>query len=348
MFATSVDQLGCCKNVKFRVETTSDSPVYNAPFRQPPALAKIADDELQALEKANIIRKGRAGTWTSQGFVIKQKGGFRFVVNYKNVNSQTKLLKFPLARIDDLLDSFQGAKYFSTIDLRKGFHQFEIEEEDKHKLGFITKNGVWEYNRMPFGVTNGPTFFSAVMQNILGDLPFIKIYVDDFAIASKDETSHLEHIIAVFERLKEHNLKINPEKCIFFSIEIKILGFIIDQHGIKMDPEKVSAIKNRKEPRNVKELQSFLGLTGFYRRFVEAYAKICAPLHRLTSAKQRWEWHQECKEAFYALIEKIISYPILRLPNFDLPFILNVDASHTALGATLAHKDEETGLEYAC
>jgi hypothetical protein len=187
--------------VKFRVETTSDTPVYNAPFRQPPALAKIADDELQALEKANLIRKGRAGTWTSQGFVIKQKGGFRFVVNYKNVNSQTKLLKFPLARIDDLLDSFQGAKYFSTIDLRKGFHQFEIEEEDKHKLGFITKNGVWEYNRMPFGVTNGPTFFSAVMQSILGDLPFIKIYVDDFAIASKDETSHLEHIIAVFERL---------------------------------------------------------------------------------------------------------------------------------------------------
>jgi hypothetical protein len=102
-------------------------------------LAKIANDELQALEKANIIRKGRAGTWTSQGFVIKQKGGFRFVVNYNNVNSQTKLLKFPLARIDDLLDSFQGAKYFSTIDLRKGFHQFEIEEEDKHKLGFITK-----------------------------------------------------------------------------------------------------------------------------------------------------------------------------------------------------------------
>ena len=171
MFATSVEQLGCCKNVKFRVETTSVSPVYNAPFREPPALAKIADDELQALEKANIKRKGRAGTWTSQGFVIKQKGGFRFVVNYKNVNSQTKLLKFPLARIDDLLDSFQGAKYFSTIDLRKGFHQFEIEEEDK--LGFITKNGVWEYNRMPFGVTNGPTFFSAVMQNILGDLPVI-------------------------------------------------------------------------------------------------------------------------------------------------------------------------------
>lgn len=121
------------------------------------------------------------------------------------------------------------------------------------------------------------------MQNILGDLPFVKIYIDDFSIASSNESGHFEHIKAVFDRLAEYDLKINPEKCVFFATQIKILGFIIDQEGMKMDPEKVEAIVNRKEPTNLKELQSWLGCTNFYRKFIKDYSKITAPLHRLTS-----------------------------------------------------------------
>ena len=348
IFATSIEELGCCKNVKFRVETTSDEPIHNTPYRQSPPLAKISEEELDALFKAGFIRRGSAGTWTSSGYTIKQNGKYRFVVNYKDVNERTKPLKHPIGRIDDLLDSFQGAFIFSTVDLRKGFHQLEIEESDKYKLGFITRNGVWEYNRLPFGVTNGPTFFSAVMQNILGDLPYVKIYIDDFSIASKSEDEHLQHIKTVFKRLEEHNLKLNPEKCVFFARSIKILGFIIDQNGIKMDPEKVEAIKNRKEPVNLKDLQSFLGLANFYRKFIKDYAKITAPLHRLTANQQKWHWSTECKEAFIKLKELIVSYPILRLPNYDLPFFIYCDASFISLGAMLGQVCPKTSLEYTC
>jgi hypothetical protein len=172
----------------------------------------VSEEEIASLLKAGFIRKGSAGTWTHSGYTIKQKGKYRFVVNFKDVNVRTKQLKFPLGRIDDLLDSFQGSTIFSTFDLRKGFHQLEIEETDKYKLGFITRNGVWEYNRVLFSVTNGPTFFSAVMQNILGDLKYVKIYFDDISIASSNNEQHLEHIATVFKRLEENNLKINPDK----------------------------------------------------------------------------------------------------------------------------------------
>lgn len=348
LFAVTVEQLGCCKGVKFRVETTSDEPIYNTPYRQSPVLSKVSEEEIASLLKAGFIRKGSAGTWTHSGYTIKQKGKYRFVVNYKDVNARTKQLKFPLGRIDDLLDSFQGSTIFSTIDLRKGFHQLEIEETDKYKLGFITRNGVWEYNRVPFGVTNGPTFFSAVMQNILGDLKYVKIYVDDISIASSNNEQHLEHIATVFKRLEVNNLKINPDKCVFFAESIKLLGFIIDHEGLIMDHEKVEAIVNRKEPTNLKELQSWLELTNFYRKFVESYAKIMAPLHKLTASQQKWSWTIECKEAFELFKQKIVSYPILRLPNYDLPFYIYCDASFISLGAMLGQKCPITSLEYTC
>ena len=347
-FATSIEQIGCIKGVKFRVETTSEQPVYSTPYRQPPALATITKEELKILEKAGIIRKGRAGTWTCPGYTLKQNGKYRFVCNYKKVNDVTKLLKFPLPRIDDLLDSFYGSIIFSLLDLRRGFHHGEVWEEHKHKLGFITQEGVYEWNRIPFGVCNGPSFFSSIMQNILGDLPWVKFYIDDLAVASNSHEEHLEHLKILFQRLNEHNLKINPDKCVFFAEEIKLLGHIISKDGIKMDPAKVEAIKNRKPPTNVKEVLIFLGMTGYYRRFVVGYASIVAPLHRLTSTKVVFIWATECQEAFDKLKEIITSYPILRIPDFNKPFILHCDASFVALGCTLAQIDEESNLEYAC
>ena len=186
------------------------------------------------------------------------------------------------------------------------------------------------------------------MQNILGDLPFVKIYIDDFSIASSNESEHFEHIKAVFNRLAEYDLKINPEKCVFFATQIKILGFIIDQEGMKMDPEKVEAIVNRKEPTNLKELQSWLGCTNFYRKFIKDYSKITAPLHRLTSNQQRWHWPTPCKEAFVKLKEIISSYPILRLPNFSLPFHIYTDSSFISFGGMLGQICPETQLGYTC
>ena len=347
IFAATVEQLQYCKNVTFKIETTSETPIFSTPYRQPPKLLKEMKSELDSLLKAGIISPAPAGTWTFPGFMIKQKGKFRFVVNFKSLNKITKLIKFPLPIINELFDSFQGAQFFSIIDCRKGFFQLLIDESTKHKVGVTTPEGVFIFNRVPFGVSNGPTFFSQVMQAIFGDLPFVRVYIDDIGIASKTEEEHLQHIIIVFERLKENNLKINPEKCVFFAIEIKLLGHIIDRNGIKMDPEKVAAIKDRKPPTSLKQVQSWLGLTNYYRRFIRDYAKIVAPLYKLKE-KFANPWPQDCQLAFDRLKELVTSYPILRLPDIDRPFIIHCDASIVSLGAVLAQIDPITNLEYAC
>ena len=344
-FAISAEQLGKCKGVEFEIETISETPIHSVPYRQPPSTTKRMEEEVNKLRKAGIIRRGTAGTWSSPAFIIKQKGKDRMVINFKDLNLITKQYKHPLPRIDDQLDSFQGTKYYSTIDLRKGFYQLLLSEKSKHKAGFTTPFGIFEFNRLPFGLSNGPAFFSAVMQNILSDLPFIRVYIDDITIASKDENEHLEHINILLNRLNEHNLKINPDKCNWFATEIKLLGHIVDQNGIRMDVDKIEAIKNRKEPTNLKQLQSFLGLTNYYRKFVLNYSRITAPLHKLTSQQSKWEWTKECKIAFDLLKQKLIEYPILRAPDFSRQFILHTDASHLALGATLSQIDED-GNEY--
>jgi len=237
--------------------------------------------------------------------------------------------------------------FFSQINLRKGFYQLELSESARYKAGFVTSFGIFEFNRLPFGVMNGPAIFCSVMQNIFGDVEFVKVYIDDITISSKSVEEHLEHIEIVLKRLKEFNLKINPDKCKWFATEIKVLGHIVDRFGIKMDPDKVEAIKNRNPPTNVKHLQQFFGMTNYYRKFIEKYSQIAAPLHKLTSVSSEWDWTKECQDAFESLKQKLIEFPILRSPDFSNSFIVYTDASHIALGTILAQKDDQN-REYVC
>ena len=256
-FALSADQLEVCKGVKFNIETDSEVPIHSVPYRQPPKIMKKLEEEIKSLKDAGLIRDGSAGTWTAQAFIIKHNGKERMVINYKQLNARTKKFKFPLPRMDDQFDSFQGTKIFSICDLRKGFNQAEVEEACRHKAGFVTPFGIYEPNVLNFGLANGPAFFSSIMQNIFCKYDFIRVYIDDLSLASKSEEEHLEHIEIFFKVLKEHNLKLNPDKCKWFATEIKLLGHIVDQNGIRMDMEKIRAIQERKPPTNVKELQSF-------------------------------------------------------------------------------------------
>ena len=159
-FATTAEQLGSCKHALFEIETSSEMPVHKSPYRQPPAILKKLEEEVNLLIQAGIVRKGKAGTWTSPAFIIKQKGKDRMVIDFKQVNAITTLFHYPLPRIDDQFDSFQGSVVFSTIDLRKGFYQLELSESSKHKAGFTTPFGIFEFNRLPFGLANGPAYFS--------------------------------------------------------------------------------------------------------------------------------------------------------------------------------------------
>ena len=338
-FATKITELGCVKGVEFAIETTSESPLHAVAYRLPQIELKAMENEINQLLKAEIIRKGSSGTWTAPAFLVKQKGKYRMVINYKPINKITIKYKHPLPIIDELLESFSGSKIFSIIDVRKGFHQISVREDCRHKTGFITPFGIYEYNRLPFGLSNGPAVFSAVMRNIFGDLDFVKVYIDDITIHSKNLEQHLLHLEIVFKRLNEMKIKINNEKCMWFAREIKILGHIIGEDGTKMDPEKIKPLVDRRPPTDKKQLQTFMGITNYYRKFCNNYAKVAAPLYRLLCADAKWEWNNEHQKAFEGLISFLTSYPTLRPPDFTKPFILYTDASHVALGGVLAQVD---------
>ena len=190
------------------------------------------------------------------------------------------------------------------------------------KTAFSTPDGHYEFLRLPFGLRNAPSDFSRIMFMILGDLTFVKIYLDDITIFSTSIAKHFEHLLIVFKRIKDAQLKMNPEKCFFFLVELELLGHIVSGPEIKMDPEKVDKIKSRLPPRNVKEVQSFLGICNYYRRFIKDFSKIVSPLINLLKKDMKFIWTNDCLKSFDTLKEKLVSYPVMRQPNTSKEFPL--------------------------
>jgi hypothetical protein len=344
-FSTDIKDIGCIPNTKFVIETNNEIPIIRQPYQLPFEAQKKLKQMIEEMESAGIIRKGKAGTWASPAFIIKQKGGDRFIVDFRDLNARTKKFNHPIPLINDLFDKMHGSKIKSVLDAKKGFFHIEIDENCKHKAGFTTPFGIFEFNRVAFGLCNGPAYFSQIMHNILGDLEFVANFFDDTIIFSKNEQEHLKHLKIVFQRLRDNNITLNPEKCNLFKKEIKVLGHIITENGIMPDPDLIKAIVERKEPTNLKELQSFLGLTNVFRRFIKNYATVAAPLHSLVNKDTSYVWTHLCQKAFDELKKLITSYPVLRLPDFNKPFILKTDSSLIAKGAVLCQLDNE-GREY--
>ncbi|PIK44339.1 hypothetical protein BSL78_18812 [Apostichopus japonicus] len=217
--------------------------------------------------------------------VRKSDGSLRLCVDYRKLNMKTIKDAYPIPRIDESIDALHGTKWFSTIDLLSGYHQVAMEEADKHKTSFTTPFGLYEYNRMPFGLSNAPGTFQRLMQACLHDQFFTSVlcYLDDILVFSKSFDDHLVNLQRVFDRLRQQGLKIKPSKCTFFQSEVKYLGHRVTADGVRPDPDKVQAVKNWPEPQNVKDLRSFLGFCSFYRRFVVDFAKTAKPLHALVS-----------------------------------------------------------------
>jgi hypothetical protein len=271
----------------------------------------------------------------------KKDGSKRFCVDFRKLNAETLLDPFPIPRIDDVLDSMSGAIWFSSLDLKSGYWQMELDESSIPKTAFSTPDGHYEFKRLPFGLKNAPADFSRLMYQLLGHLPFVKIYIDDITIFSKNLKDHIEHLEEVLSILNTSGLKLNREKCSLFRKEIKILGFVISKNGIMMDKSKVECIQKRKRPENVKQIQEFFGLTNHFRRFVKDYAKISYPINQLLKKDTPFVWSLECEEAFQNLKKRLIEYPILRLPDFSKKFFLYLDASDKAIGAILCQRDED-------
>jgi hypothetical protein len=347
LFAVTLADLKACNVLEHVIRVNDGPPVYIPPYRKSLKEKQSMEEEVLKMLDLKIIERSTSA-WNSPAIIIPKKDGSkRFVIDYRQVNKVIVNEIWPMPRIDDIFDRLSGSKIFSALDLTQGYHQIELEKESRKYTAFSTQTAHYQFIRMPFGLKTAPAAFSRIMNQILGHLTFVEVYLDDITIHSKTIEEHFNHILAVAEILKKCNLRIKQSKCRWISKEAKILGHIVSGGEVKMDPDKITVLKERIEPKNVKQLQQFLGICNYYRKFIKDYAKIATPLNKLLKAENKFKWENEQKEAFKSMKDALIEYPVLRQPDFTKTFYVYTDASGYCLGAVLAQKDE-SGRDFAC
>ena len=283
VFSKSDDDIGYTEVVKHTIKTEDAIPVTQPYRRIPPNQYQEVKEHIQKLLDSSIIRESHSPYASPIVLVRKKNGSLRLCVDYRKLNSRTQKDSFPLPRIDESLGALNAAQWFTTLDLASGFNQVAVEEEDKPKTAFTTPFGLFEYNRMPFGLCGAPATFQRLMQSCLHDQIYqlLLVYLNDVIVFSKTFDEHLERLDKVLTRLAQQGLKIKREKCSFLRKEVSYLGYVVSSDGVSTDPEKIDVVKNWPVPKTVKELRSFLGFASYYRRFVKDFSKIADPLHDL-------------------------------------------------------------------
>ncbi|CAF3028738.1 unnamed protein product [Rotaria sp. Silwood2] len=319
------------------------TPPSQQPYRMSqPELAELKR-QLEILLEKGFIRVSKSPYAAPVLFAKKKDGTLRMCVDYRALNKLTIKNKYPIPRIDEMLDQLNGAKIFSRLDLKAGYHQIRIKDDDIEKTAFRTRYGSFEFVVLPFGLTNAPPTFMRLMNSIFHHYldKFVIIYLDDILIYSKNENDHLNHIRLVLQLLRDNQLYANRTKCEFNVDQINFLGHVITSNGIKADESKVIAVKNWPIPRNSTNVRSFLGAAGFYRRFIPNFSELASPLTDLTKANYKFTWTNKQHTAFVTLKEALLTAPVLRLPDFNLTFIVVTDASAIAVGGVLMQNDGE-------
>ncbi|GKV41417.1 hypothetical protein SLEP1_g48955 [Rubroshorea leprosula] len=303
------------------------APISQQPYRMAPAELIELKKQLQELLDKGFIRLSTSPWGAPVLFVKKKDGSLRLCIDYRRLNQVTVKNKYPLPRIDDLFDQLQGARVFSKIDLRSGYYQLKVKPEDVMKTAFRSRYGHYEFLVMPFGLTNAPAAFMDLMNRIFQLYldKFVIVFIDDILIFSPDEESHKEHLAIVLQILREKKLYAKFDKCEFWLNQISFLGHIVSKDGISVDPSKVEAVVKWERPTSVTEVRSFLGLAGYYRRFVEGYSKISGPLTQLTRKNQKFEWTDKCEQSFQELKNRLVTAPILAIPDNGGNFVTAQD-----------------------
>ena len=340
-FASDLSTLSECNVIEHEIVLEDKTPIYLRPYRKSEHERHEIRKQIAEMLGNGIIRKSRSAYSSPLILVPKPNGTKRICIDCRKLNKVTVRQNWPLPLIQDVLDRLSGSIFFSTLDLKSGYWQVAMHKDSIALTAFSTPDGHFEFVRLPFGLRNAPADFSRLMHRVLGDLDFVEIYLDDLTVHSKTFEEHLQHLETVFGRLREANLKLNPEKCVFVAHQVRILGFIVSRNQVRVDPEKVEAVKDRKPPRNVKEVQQFLGMAGYYRRFIRSFASIAHPLFHLLGKSTRFQWTNECQTAFDTLKQELTKKPVLCQPDLNKPFILFTDASGYAIGAILSQKDDD-------
>ncbi|UYV76233.1 hypothetical protein LAZ67_13003122 [Cordylochernes scorpioides] len=343
-------RLGRTNLAKHQIHTEDAKPIKHKPYRVSAKERTIIKDQIDEMLEEGIIRPS-SSPWSFPVILVKKRDGkYRFCVDYRKLNEVTVKDVYPIPRIDDVMDSLQGSKYFSAIDLKSGYWQVEIEERDKEKTAFTTAHGLYEFNVMPFGLCNAPATFERNMENMLGNLRWqiCLCYLDDVIIYSPDFPTHLKRLEAVFRCFRESNLRLNDKKCRFGFEELEILGYITSKHGIKPAEHNIKAIRNFPRPTKVKEVQSFLGMCSYYRKFIKDFSKIADPFINLIKKSVSFTWTERQEEAFQTLKTALLSPPILGHFNPNALTYIHTDASNIGIGATLVQDigGEEKVISY--
>ena len=273
-------------------------------------------------------------------FVRKKTGELRMCIDYRRLNSITIKNSYGLPRVEELLDSIQGAKYFSTLDLNSGYHQLRVHPSDTHKTAFRTRYGLFEYNVVPFGLTGAPAAFMKWMQQLFHHLlnKSVVLFLDDILIYSKTEEEHKQHLCQVLDILRKNQLYAKLPKCQLFKRSVNFLGHVLDEHGLSMEKDKIKAIIEWPRPKNRKEILSFLGLAGYYRRFIKNFSQLALKMTELLKNDVEWNWSIEVERSFQSLKQVVTSAPLLRSPDQSKPFVVTTDASGFAVGAELSQE----------
>uniref|UniRef100_A0A669DKA6 Gypsy retrotransposon integrase-like protein 1 n=1 Tax=Oreochromis niloticus TaxID=8128 RepID=A0A669DKA6_ORENI len=350
---------GHATHIKHHINLKDETPFKQRSRPIHPHDYEAVKKHLQALLDAGIIRESESPFSSPIVVVHKKNGDVRLCIDFRKLNLQTIRDAYALPNLEESFSALAGSQWFSVMDLKSGYYQIEMCEEDKPKTAFVCPFGFYEFNRMPQGITNAPSTFQRLMEKCMKDINLkeVLVFLDDLIVFSSSLEDHETRLIHVLERLREYGLKLSPDKCRFFQTSVRYLGHIVSRDGVKTDPEKTEALKTWPRPQTLKELQSFLGFTGYYRRFVKDYSKIVKPLTSLTAGypprrkhcknppsdpkylnpKEPFgdRWGPECQKSFQTIIEKLTTSPVLGYADAKLPYLVHTDASTTGLGAAL-------------
>ena len=342
-FSKNNEDIGRTKRVKMDIDTGDSPPVSSRPYTLPLKHYEWVQREIEYLERAGVITKSMS-KWASPIVVIPKKSApgeppkRRLCVYFRKVNelqqevimagkTKGQISIHPLPKINEMYAKLKGAKVFSTIDLRSGYHHIALGKSSRAKTAFVMSFGKYEFLMVPFGLAQAPAYFQLLMSKVLKGLKFAMTYLDNIIIFSQDELQHLEHLEIVFSCLWEAGLKMKCSKCDFFKSEIHYLGHLISPEGISPLPNKLDSIRHMPVPNSVKEIKQFLGLTGYYRKFVPRFADISRPLTTLTKKDAKCEWTSACQKSFELLKEALCGEPVLKYADTSKLYSLYTDAS---------------------
>ena len=302
-----------------------------------PAELKELKAKFEELLSKGFIRPSTSPWGAPVLFLKKKDGSLRLCIDYRQLNRATIRNQYPLPRIDELFDQLHGSQVYSKIDLRSGYHQLRVRENDVSKTAFRTRYGHYEFLVMPFGLTNAPAAFMDLMNRVFSPYldKFVIVFIDDILVYSGSPEEHVEHLRTVLQILRERQLYAKFSKCQFWFDKVDFLGHVISAKGISVDPQKIEAIVNWKPPTNVSEVRSFLGLAGYYRKFVDGFSKIATPLTNLLKKDQKFEWSDTCQHSFEKLRQRLTTTPVLALPSGKDGYVVYSDASRQGLGCVL-------------